>query len=75
MDPTVLVTISNGIQIIGALTPVAIDVALRIKKLLSGADSGEAFTVQITAFHNGILQDADATDAIINDWMAKHPEV
>lgn len=70
---TVLLTITQGTQIIGALTPVAVGVALQIKKLLTGQGGDQPFEVQIQVYRDGILKTIDETDQIIADWVALHP--
>jgi len=69
-----LVTITQGANLIGAFAPIAIGIALQIKKLLTAGDSGAAFDVQIQAYQDGILKTLDETDQIIADWKAAHPE-
>lgn len=71
---TVLLTITQGTQIITALTPVAIGVALQLKKLFSGQSSDQPFEVQMHVLRDGILSTIDETDALIAEWKAAHPE-
>lgn len=73
MDPSVLIAITQGVNLVAAFGPIGIQLALQIKKLFQGADSGAGFDVQIQAFKGGILQDAAATDVIVDEWLAKHP--
>ena len=68
----VLVSITQGLNLVTAFGPVAIEIALGIRKLLQGADSGEAYDVQIARFKNGTLQILDDTDAEIAEWLAAH---
>ena len=74
MNPPVLVTITQGLNLVSAFGPIAVGLALQIRKIFQGADSGEPFEVQISAYRNGILKTLDETDAIIAEWNAAHPE-
>ncbi len=72
MTPLVLITILD--KITGALVviPTALEVAQRIKTLLSV--DGSDFAVQLQAIKDGAVQDADETLRIIEAWRAAHPE-
>ena len=74
MNPAVLVTITQGLNAVATFGPVAIGLALQIKKIFQGTDTGEPFEVQIQAYRNGILTTLNETDALIAQWKAEHPE-
>lgn len=72
MNTIVLVT--QGLNAVATFGPIAIGLALQIKKLFSGQTSGDPFEVQIMAYKDGILKTIDETDAIWAEWTANHPE-
>jgi hypothetical protein len=71
----VILAITQGLNLVSTMGPVAVGIALQIKKLLSSGASGPTFDVQIMALKDGIVQNQDDTDKIIADWKAAHPEV
>jgi cell division ATPase FtsA len=72
MTPLILITILD--KITGALVviPTVLEVAQKIKALLSV--DGSDFEVQLQAIKDGAVVDADETLRIINEWRAAHPE-
>jgi hypothetical protein len=70
----VLLSITQGLQLVSTFGPIAVGLALQIRQIFKSADNGAAFEVQIAQFRNGTLQTLDDTDAVIADWLAKHPE-
>ncbi len=70
----VLVAITQGANLITTFGPIAIGLALQIRKLLAGSDSGEPFEVQIQQYRAGVLTTLDKNDELIADWLTMHPE-
>ncbi len=73
MNPAVILTITQGLNLIATFGPIAVGIALQIKKLF-GSGSDVPFEVQIQAYQNGILKTLDETDTIIAEWRREHPE-
>lgn len=71
----VILAITQGVNLVSTMGPVAVGIALQIKKLLSSPGSGATFDVQIQAYKDGILTTLDEEDQIIKDWRAAHPGV
>jgi hypothetical protein len=70
----VLLTITQGINLVAAGTPVLLGAALQLKKLIEGTDNGSGFAVQIQAYQDGAWKTIEENDALITDWFAAHPE-
>lgn len=75
MSPLVLVTITQGLNLIATFGPVAVGIAMQFKKLFSGSNSTVPFEVQIQVLEDGILKNVTETDAIWAKWTAEHPDV
>ena len=73
MNPGMIVTITQGLNLVSTFGPIAIGLALQIKKIFADANSDVPFAVQIQAYRDGILKTIDETDAIIAEWNAAHP--
>jgi hypothetical protein len=74
MIPTVLVTITQVGNLITTFGPIAVGIALQIRKLFQGSGSAQPFEVQIQTLRNGILVTVDDEDKLIADWLKAHPE-
>lgn len=70
----VILTITQGLNAIAVLGPIAVGVALQIKKLFEGQNSANPFEVQVQVYRDGILKTITETDAIWAEWTASHPE-
>jgi len=66
MDQQTFLMITQGAQLVGTLAPIAIDTALKIKKLL--AVEGSGLDVQINVIRDGAITTADETIALIAEW-------
>lgn len=65
----VAVMITTGMQLVGVLAPVAIDLAQKIKHALQN-DPNSDFTVELKTLEDQIVNDSDATLKMIADWKA-----
>lgn len=72
MNPTIILTITDAVTGAIALLPVAIEVGIRIRDLLSV--DGSNFDVQVQAIDAGTIKTLDETDAIVKAWLDSHPE-
>lgn len=71
---TVLMSITQGTNVITALTPVLIGVALEIRRKLSADSAGEPFEVQIMTLRNGTVVAVEEADQIIAEYRRTHPK-
>lgn len=72
MNPQLILTIFKGVNMVGTLAPIGIDLAMKIKALFSQSDPGVTITLQ--QLQEGTLKSVDETEALIADWMANHPQ-
>lgn len=68
-----LLVLTQGANIIATTAPIAIELALQIKKLFSQVP-GQSFEVQIAVLRDGVIKTVDETDEVIAAWKAAHPE-
>jgi hypothetical protein len=71
---SVLLTISKDLNLVATLGPISVGLALELRKIFAGSDSGAGFDVQILGYRNGTLATLDESDQIFKDWMDSHPE-
>jgi hypothetical protein len=67
MNPQIILLISEGVELLATLGPVAVETALKIQQLLDTPATD--FTVQIKAITDGAIASADDTLQMINDWQ------
>lgn len=70
MDPQLILTIFKGVNMIGTLAPIGIDLAQKIKALFS---HDPEVTVTLQQLQEGTIKTADETLAMIEAWNAAHP--
>jgi hypothetical protein len=68
MNPQFILLISQGVQLLATLGPVAVETALKIQQLLDTPATD--FTVQIKAIHDGSVASADETLRMIEAWRS-----
>jgi hypothetical protein len=67
MNPQTVLLISQGVQLLATVGPVAIQTGLKIQQLLSTPQSD--FTVQLRTIRDGAIASADQTLQMIADWQ------
>ena len=68
MSPQTILLISQGVQLLGTLGPLAIEAAVKIKQLLDTPDSD--FSVELKAISAGAIASADETLQMIEAWKS-----
>ena len=66
MNPQTILLISQGVQLLGTLGPVAVDTAMKIKELLDTPATD--FSVEVKAISDGAIASADDTLQMIDAW-------
>lgn len=70
MNPNLILTITQGAQLVGTLAPIGIQLAQTIKGLLSKDSS---LTVTLVSLQGDTIKTADETLALIDEWNRAHP--
>ncbi len=68
MSPQTILLISQGVQLLGTLGPLAVETALKIRELLDTPASD--FSVEVKAISAGAIASADETLQMIAAWKA-----
>ncbi len=68
MNPQTILLISQGVQLLGTLGPVAVGTAMKIKQLLDTPATD--FNVAIKAISDGAIASADDTLQMIDAWRS-----
>jgi hypothetical protein len=66
MNPQIILLISQGVQLLATLGPLAVETAVKIQQLLDTPATD--FSVEIKAIHDGAVASADQTLQLIDAW-------
>lgn len=70
MNPQLILTILNGTNLLGTLGPIGIELAMKIKALMT---TDPNVTVTIQQLEDKTLRAADETLLLIDEWNRNHP--
>ncbi len=69
MNPQIILLISQGVQLLATLGPLAVETATKIQRLLDTPSTD--FSVEIRAIHDGAIASADDTLQMISAWRSE----
>jgi hypothetical protein len=70
VNPQIILTILQGVQLAGTIIPSSLEAALKLKEIF--AHSGSDFTAEIVTLQDGAVQSAQETIDMIDAWKKAH---